>query len=644
MPKLTISPGISILLLIVFLVPATLFAQAQKIYWADEFAGRIYKSDPDGANLETLITGDFLDGQEIVLGGGRLYWSDAERGLIQRADIDGTNLVTVIHTPGPRALGLDIGAGKIYWVDNSLDEIRRANLDGSSIQTVELLPHPATALTVDEAGQKIVWAEYDPDLVRANIRRRDIAGGPIQTVTFIQGNMRARGLAVDATGTRIYFGLGAQMLMFNTNTGGLFTLYSGGVSINAVACDDIGGKLYWADDGNNDVTRCDLDGSNVEILDSYARNVNGMAVDSAGLKLYWEEERYIVQSELDGTGQVRIIMRPSYYAVGFHETLKRLYYSDLNKNVTHYADADGTNQTVFWPGMSSSTGGALSIQVDQAKDQVYWLDGGDRWMRKADPDGGNVADIFYLTGDAYDMTLDLPSERVYWCGRSSGGIYRRNLDGSGLTDTLYTGLNLPKGLTLDYVNGRVIWGEDDQIAHGPINGGGPVEVCYTDPFSVIGMAWDETASMLFWADQLNSRVRVAQYDEILGGWQPPVTIFSMGFTHWPGRLVLQYGSTSGVDDALTRLPQEHFAAPNPFNPATEIHFRLAAEGPVSVGIYDVTGRLVRELQQGTRMGVGPQVIPWDGCDSSGRAMASGLYMYRIETVAEALTGKLVLLR
>ena len=278
------------------------------------------------------------------------------------------------------------------------------------------------------------------------------------------------------------------------------------------------------------------------------------------------------RSELDGTGQVHILARPSYFAVGFHDAIDRLYYSDLNKLITYYAASDGTGQTIFWSGMGIATGGALAIQVDHVANKVYWLDGGDRWLRKADPDGSNLEDVFYLPGDAYDIALDLPGSRVYWCGRSTGSIYRRNLDGSGVTETLYSGLNLPKGLTLDYTVGRVIWGEDDQIAHGPIDGGGAVTVVFTDPFAVIGIVWDEADTRLYWADQLNSRVRRAKFNGGAGGWLPPETIFSMGLEHWPGRLALQYSYSSDVEDLVAARPGNHFAAPNPFNPTTTIYF------------------------------------------------------------------------
>ena len=334
--------------------------------------------------------------------------------------------------------------------------------------------------------------------------------------------------------------------------------------------------------------------------------------------------------------------RPSYFGVGFHDTIDRIYWSDFNRLETYYADSDGTNQNLFWPG-GRSTGHALAIHVDHTNDKVYWLDGGDRWLRKADPDGSNVLAVMLLTGDAYDIALDLPGSRVYWAGRSSGMIFRHNLDGSGTTDTLYTGLYSPKGLTLDYTFGRVIWGEDNQIAHAPMNGGGPVTVAFTDPLAVMGMAWDEADVRLYWADQLNSRVRRSQYTAEYG-WTPPETIFYQGLPHWPGRLALQYDALTGAAGVPVAPRRAHFAAPNPFNPQTTIHFDMAAPGVVDVVVYDVRGRRVRELVRGAWMQSGPQHVGWDGKDDLGQDMASGVYLYRIEANGRRLAGKMVLLK
>jgi sugar lactone lactonase YvrE len=625
-------------------LPGTTLAQALKLYWADEFAGRIYKSDPDGSNLTTLITGDLLDSAEVVLGGGKLYWSDTERGIIQRANTDGTGLETVVHTAAPGALGLDVGGGKLYWVDNFHSQIRRANLDGTVPETVLYLTHSGTSLTISAGSQFIFWGEYDTVFSQAVIYRRTIAGGMPQQLVVLQGAAQVRGLAVDDAASEVYFGLGNEVRRMDTGGGGMAVLYAGGVNVTAVAVDAAGGKVYWADDGNWDITRSDLDGTGVEALDTFARNADGIAVDVAGAELFWTEERFVVRSGLDGTGQSSIVARPSYVAVGFHDALDRIYYADLQALKTYSAAADGSDRTLFWSGVGVATGGALAIQVDHVADEIYWLDGGDRWLRKADPDGGNREDVMYLSGDAYDIALDLPGARVYWCGRSTGSIYRHNLDASGVTETLYTGLNLPRGLTLDHALGRVIWGEDDQIAHAPINGGGPVTVAFTDPFVVFGIAWDETDSRLYWADQLNSRVRRAEFDLGAGGWQPAETLFSMGLEHWPTRVALQYSIVSGVDDVVAVPAREHYAVPNPFNPTTTVHFRTAGAGVVTVGIYDVRGRLVRELARDTWMPAGLRRLVWDGRDASGRLLASGVYMYRVRASADIMMGKLVLMK
>jgi flagellar hook assembly protein FlgD len=71
------------------------------------------------------------------------------------------------------------------------------------------------------------------------------------------------------------------------------------------------------------------------------------------------------------------------------------------------------------------------------------------------------------------------------------------------------------------------------------------------------------------------------------------------------------------------------AYPNPFNPLTNISFRVEKDARVSLRIYDVHGRLVRTLVD-ERMAAGPKRLTWDGRDDLGRAMASGAYYLRLQ--------------
>jgi hypothetical protein len=84
------------------------------------------------------------------------------------------------------------------------------------------------------------------------------------------------------------------------------------------------------------------------------------------------------------------------------------------------------------------------------------------------------------------------------------------------------------------------------------------------------------------------------------------------------------------------------AAPNPFNPRTEIRFRLGAAGRVTLQVYDMAGRLVRTLAAGQPMAAGAHALMWQGHDDRGAGVASGLYFSRLRCGGEVRTGRLLL--
>ena len=68
--------------------------------------------------------------------------------------------------------------------------------------------------------------------------------------------------------------------------------------------------------------------------------------------------------------------------------------------------------------------------------------------------------------------------------------------------------------------------------------------------------------------------------------------------------------------------------PNPFNPSTTFRFSLAHEGEAELTVIDARGHLVRELVNGVYP-AGDHDITWDGRDSLGRPVPSGVYFYRL---------------
>jgi hypothetical protein len=86
-----------------------------------------------------------------------------------------------------------------------------------------------------------------------------------------------------------------------------------------------------------------------------------------------------------------------------------------------------------------------------------------------------------------------------------------------------------------------------------------------------------------------------------------------------------------------------FAAPSP-NPArasTLLSFALPHEGPVTLAIYDMVGRRVRQLNMG-RLEVGEHHLSFDLRDDGGRRIPSGLYFVRLAAVERVLVRRLAI--
>ena len=86
------------------------------------------------------------------------------------------------------------------------------------------------------------------------------------------------------------------------------------------------------------------------------------------------------------------------------------------------------------------------------------------------------------------------------------------------------------------------------------------------------------------------------------------------------------------------------AAPNPFNPSTTIRFEVPAGGPVSLVVYNVAGQVVKKLLNKVYRDVGSHAVVWDGRDAQGRAVASGVYWYRLRVSDQVVVEKMTLLR
>ncbi len=99
-----------------------------------------------------------------------------------------------------------------------------------------------------------------------------------------------------------------------------------------------------------------------------------------------------------------------------------------------------------------------------------------------------------------------------------------------------------------------------------------------------------------------------------------------------------------IEEAIViRDPNLRENYPNPFNPTTTLTFELPKQMKVQLVVFDVLGRKVTELVNGVqRQGI-HQVV-WNGSDSHGRPVSSGVYFYRMITENYERTMKMILMR
>lgn len=82
--------------------------------------------------------------------------------------------------------------------------------------------------------------------------------------------------------------------------------------------------------------------------------------------------------------------------------------------------------------------------------------------------------------------------------------------------------------------------------------------------------------------------------------------------------------------AANRLGATRLMSENPSRGSATLSLRLSRPGAVRVQLYDVSGRLVRILDQGSYP-AGERVIRWDGKDDHGERVGSGVYFFHAET-------------
>jgi hypothetical protein len=238
-------------------------------------------------------------------------------------------------------------------------------------------------------------------------------------------------------------------------------------------------------------------------------------------------------------------------------------------------------------------------------------DGGDTWQRFYAPTDLNFSSVCFVNQD------------VGWVAGSDAAIFKSTSGGTTWfelysdPDTPYSTLNSIYFLDPDlgWVVGSVeLYGQSMSTA----DGGG-------DWIDMHG-GHDNYLQSVHFVDELNGWA-VGHDGTILRSIQEPTSV-SEDFTE----------EEAGQTHAVLRRN-----SPNPFNPTTTLRYDLPRREMVTLKIYNILGEEVRTLIDRIQT-PGPKTAVWDGTNSKGEEVGSGIYIYSLRVGDEIKSMKMALLR
>ena len=596
-----------------------------------------------------------------------MYWTDHSTNKIQRANLDGTNVQDILTGFGrPVGIAVDITGGKMYWTDRDRGDhrdpagqnsIHRANLDGTAVETLVLGDNAVKEyIALDVSGGKMYWTEYS-HFSNGRVRRANLDGTNVEDIVpSIAGGI---GIALDLSQGKVYYGgWGDKIQRANLDGSNIEDILSTPNS-NGIALDVAGSKIYWSEPEQSKIRRANLDGTNPEDLVTGLRIPTGIALDISQGKIYWVdrgEGDKIQRADLDGTN-IEDLVTGLTSGAGIALGIPQTPFFRLNPNVV--ANRTFTVGTAVNLTLPVAVGGTppydytlaptlpAGLYFDPIANGPGYIGGTPTAVMPSTPftytvvdaAGASVSLTFTITvetdglnldvnGDGQVDVLDLVWTAVAYGIRGTGLPADVNADGVvDIQDLMEVAEGIDTGEVLPAeVAEEVLLAAEAAAAELQGVAGAPVIGFNTRQHMASGLtAYRNVAAAL-------SDVRALRTGDVrLGKWLPLLE-----------ELLQVLAEMRAIPDQTALLPNY----PNPFNPETWIPYHLAKAANVTLTIYDVRGRVVRELTLGHQSaGVYEsrgRAAYWDGRNQLGEPVASGLYFYTLTAGEFNATRKLLI--
>ena len=189
--------------------------------------------------------------------------------------------------------------------------------------------------------------------------------------------------------------------------------------------------------------------------------------------------------------------------------------------------------------------------------------------------------------------------------------------------------------------------DDTPLSFYGVESEGPLPVEFMD--AETGSRWNMLGEAI--AGPLAGRrlAQVPAYNAMWFAWTaywPDTEVWQPGEGILSAEDIEQIEQAATAVEALDAVPtgfalRQNF--PNPFNAQTLIQYELPATGPVRLSVFNATGQRVRLLVN-EHQAAGLYLQPWDGRNDAGQPVASGAYLYQLESPGFIQARGMVLVR
>ncbi|XP_049327868.1 low-density lipoprotein receptor-related protein 1 isoform X3 [Astyanax mexicanus] len=367
---------------------------------------------------------------------------------------------------------------RIYWSDVRTQTIKRAFVNGTGIETVVSADLPNVhGLAVDWVSRNLFWTSYDTNKKQINVARLD---GSFKNAV-IQGLDKPHCLVVHPILGNLYWTDGDNISMANTdgsNRSVLFTNQKGPVGLSL---DFDENRLYWVSSGNGTISRCNLDGTGLDVLEGVKGKLSKpSALAIMGEKLWWADQGtdQIGTCDKKDGGNWKVLRNstsPMMHMKIYNETVQTGGANLCSKNNGDCSQlclptSPTTRSCMCTAGYSLRSGQQSCEGVGSFL--LYSVHEGIRGI-PLDPADKSDA-LVPVSGSSLAVGIDFHADNdtIYWVDMGLSTISRAKRDQTWREDVVTNGIGRVEGIAVDWIAGNIYWTDQgfDVIEVARLNG------------------------------------------------------------------------------------------------------------------------------------------------------------------------------